>query len=73
MKLGYAAIDPITGQPYQLHHIGQSISSPLAILTPYEHSGGGNYAIHSTISPSEWAAQKKEFWKAVAELLSQQI
>ena len=81
MKLGYAAIDPITGQSFQLHHIGQTVDSPLAILTPFEHTGGGNNAIlhnvnieaghgvHSLISDAEWTAQKIEFWQSFAEFL----
>ena len=78
MKQGYAAIDPVTGKAYQLHHIGQDVNSPLAILTQYEHTGGGNDAllhnskiaegVHKLLSDAEWAAQKREFWKAVAAL-----
>ena len=79
MKLGYAAIDPATGQAFQLHHIGQSLDSPLAILSQFEHTGGGNNAIlhkldiadgtgvHSLLSDAEWAAQREEFWEALAE------
>ena len=78
MKQGYAAIDPVTGKAFQLHHIGQSIDSPLAILTQFEHTGGGNDAllhdpkiaegVHKILSDAEWAAQKREFWKALAAL-----
>lgn len=80
MQLGYAAIDPATGEAYQLHHIGQTIDSPLAILTLAEHTGGGNNIIlhdptigsgngvHSIMSNSEWDAQRETFWKALAEL-----
>jgi len=78
MKQGYAAIDPVTGKAYQLHHIGQSVNSPIAILTQYEHTGGRNNAllhnpkivegVHKLLSDAEWAAQKREFWKAVAAL-----
>ena len=81
MKEGYAAIDPVTGEAFQLHHIGQNIDSPLAILTRLEHTGGGNNAIlhdpniangsgvHSLLSETEWAAQREEFWKALAAFL----
>lgn len=79
MKKGFAAIDPLTGEAYQLHHIGQSIDSPLAILTQAEHMGGGNNGIlhnvtegqgvHSLISGTEWANQRQEFWKGMYELL----
>ena len=79
MKLGYAAIDPATGQAFQLHHVGQNVNSPLAILSQFEHTGGGNNAIlhdvniangagvHSIIPDAEWALQREEFWEALAE------
>ncbi len=82
MRQGYAAIDPVTGQSFQLHHIGQTIDSPLAILTPFEHMGGGNNAIlhnvnieagqgvHSMLQDAEWIAQKTEFWQALAGSLA---
>ena len=79
MKLGLPAIDPASGQPFQLHHIGQKVDSPFAILSQYEHTGGGNNTIlhdptiqegvHSLISGSEWAAEKSKFWKALAAVL----
>ncbi len=77
MRLGYAALDPATGQAYQLHHIGQSVDSPLAILTQAEHTGGGNNGIlhdlniadgegvHALISDAEWGVQREEFWEAM--------
>ena len=37
MKQGLAALDPATGDSYQLHHIGQRADSTLAILTRAEH------------------------------------
>lgn len=76
MEAGYAPIDPLTGKAYELHHIGQSVESPLAILTTAEHRQGDNYSIlhdtnitdgkgvHSLLSESVWAKQKQEFWKA---------
>lgn len=79
MRQGYAAIDPATGEAFQLHHIGQTVDSPLAILSQYEHTGGGNNAIlhdvniadgegvHSLLSDADWALQREEFWEAVAE------
>ncbi len=78
MRLGYAAIDPVTGKAFQLHHIGQSVDSPLAILSQFEHTGGGNNGIlhnlnieggngvHSILPDAVWSAQKSEFWKALA-------
>ncbi len=79
MKQGYAAIDPASGEAFQLHHIGQNVDSPLAILSHYEHMGGGNNTIlhdpsieegvHALLSDSEWAAQREAFWKALAAVL----
>ncbi len=80
MQQGYAPIDPLTGKAYELHHIGQDIDSPLAILTKAEHMGGGNNGVlhdlsinngkgvHSILSDTEWATQREEFWKGMAEL-----
>ncbi len=81
MKTGLPAIDPATGQAYQLHHIGQDLNSPLAILTKAEHMSNGNNAIlhdvniadgkgvHSLLSNTEWAAQREAFWKGLADIL----
>ncbi len=81
MLIGQAPIDPVSGKVYELHHVGQSVDSPLAILTYGEHHLNGNYKIlhdtsiangsgvHSLISDAEWAAQKKAFWKAYAEMV----
>lgn len=81
MRQGYAAIDPVTGEAFQLHHIGQSVDSPLAILTQFEHTGGGNNPIlhdvniangagvHSLLSDAEWTLQREEFWISLAEFL----
>ena len=80
MKEGYAAIDPVTKEAFELHHIGQKVDSPLAVLTKKEHTGKNNYSIlhdssiadgdgvHSIISKTEWAKQRSEFWKAFVEL-----
>ena len=80
MRLGYPAIDPVTGKAFQLHHIGQKVDSPLAILTQFEHTGGGNKSllhdpnivegVHKNLPDAVWAAQKREFWKALAKLLA---
>ncbi len=71
---GLAPLDS-AGVPYELHHIGQKIDSPLAILTKAQHIQGGNNKIlhdftvengvHSSISAAEWNKQKKEFWSAL--------
>lgn len=77
MLSGRAAIDPATGKPYELHHIGQEVDSTLAILTEAEHVQNGNYTIwHNTDISSEvhtkdnnWDAQRKLFWKSLAKIM----
>lgn len=83
MKRGFPAIDPKTGKAYELHHIGQKVDSPLAILTKKEHTE--NYKIlhdtnipdgqcvHSLLSDSEWSAQTRKFWKAMGELFEKGV
>ena len=78
MKEGKAAIDPLTGKAYQLHHVGQKVDSPLAILTEAEHQSSDNFKIlHDVnITPGtgvhsldpKWSSKKKAFWKAYAKL-----
>ncbi len=79
MKMGYAPLDPLTGFPYELHHIGQTVDSPLAILTYAEHHLGGNFGVlhDSTITAGQgvhatmgtaWTTQKAAFWKAYAAM-----
>ena len=82
MKEGYAALDPITGKAYELHHIGQSVDSPLAILTHAEHVSKANNSIlhdvsiadgqgvHALLSDAEWTAQREEFWINLAKQFS---
>lgn len=77
MQQGKAAIDPISGLPYELHHIGQKTDSTLAILTKAEHMQNGNNKIwHEFGKASEahapgntWDAQRMEFWKKMATML----
>ena len=75
MREGLAAIDPATGESFQLHHIGQKMDSTLAILTRSEHMQGGNNKIWheigkaSKIDREAFDAQRAMFWKAMAEIL----
>lgn len=75
MKKGLAALDPATGQAYELHHIGQKMDSTLAILTKAEHVQGGNHTIwHNLESASEinreiFGKQRKAFWEGLAKLI----
>ena len=80
MRLGLAALDPKTGLPYELHHIGQKADSTLAILTKAEHTQGGNDLIwhnkdidslvHGPMYDAAWTKQRKDFWKSLAELFA---
>lgn len=69
---GNSPVDP-SGIPYELHHIGQEPSSPLAILTKTEHMQGGHNKILHFRMESEvehgyhWAEQVDEFWSAYLE------
>ena len=70
---GNSPVDPSTGIPYELHHIGQEPTSPLAILTKAEHmQGGHNKILHFRIESEvehagAWADQVDEFWMAYLE------
>ena len=70
---GLAPLDP-TGNPYELHHIGQKADSPLAVLTSAEHRSAGNSSIlHQQGVPGVdhgkgWQKQKQQFWEALLEL-----
>ena len=75
MKDGLAALDPTTGEAYQLHHIGQKMDSTLAILTEAEHMKGGNNLIwhelgsESQINRTVFDKTRKAFWKDLAAKL----
>jgi len=77
MKSGLSAIDPTSGDSFQLHHIGQKPDSTLAILSEAEHMQGGNNTIwHEIGKPTQvhgpdntWDAQRQVFWKALAAVL----
>ena len=75
MEQGLAALDPTTGQAFQLHHIGQKMDSTLAILTEAEHMQSGNNAIWhvfgeaSSIDRTAFVVQRGDFWKTLAKTL----
>ncbi|MBR3495091.1 MAG: HNH/ENDO VII family nuclease [Clostridia bacterium] len=75
MQQGLAALDPATGEAYELHHIGQKMNSTLAILTKAEHMQEGNNKIwhlfgnESEIVRPTFNKQRQEFWKTMAEVL----
>lgn len=78
MQQGLAALDPISGESYQLHHIGQQADSTLAVLTRAEHMQGGNNTIWHELGEATqvhgagntWDAQRQVFWEALAASLS---
>lgn len=76
MEQGLAALDPATGQSYQLHHIGQEMDSTLAILTEAEHMQGGNNLIWhelgeaSKIDRAIFDKQRSAFWETIAGVLA---
>lgn len=67
-----------TGTPFELHHIGQSTNSPLAILTREQHRLGENNKIlhnskiekgvHKSLEDNKWKSEKKSIWKAIGEI-----
>lgn len=75
MQQGLAALDPATGEAYQLHHIGQKMDSTLSILTEAEHMQNGNNQIWhlfgeaTKIDRGVFDKQRASFWKDMAELL----
>ena len=74
MQKGYAPIDPTTGKAYQLHHINQSNSGTLAILTEAEHQGNASI-LNKIGKESEIDREifsnivRPEFWKDFAATL----
>ena len=76
MQSGLAPLDP-TGNAYELHHLGQKVDSPLAILTRKEHREGDNHKLWHLfekgsevhIDDSTWNTQRKHFWKDFARLV----
>lgn len=71
MRLGGAPCDPVSGNPYELHHIGQKSDATLAVLTRSEHRG--NAAIlnrigkESEIEREVFNKTREEFWKSLAD------
>lgn len=70
MQHGMTPIDPLTGTPYELHHIAQKNNGTLAVLTQEQHRGKGEFAkLHKIWKDSEvnhrteWNKTVKEFWK----------
>lgn len=59
MQEGLAPLDQDSGNPIELHYIGQHANGPLAELTSEEHRMGGHYfTLHDSVKESEmdWEA-----------------
>ncbi len=74
MQKGHPPIEPATGEPYQLHHIGQKNDGTLAVLTKNQHTGNGNNSFLHSSKKSEidriaFEKTKKEFWQYVGNFL----
>ena len=73
MQKGYAALDPVTGKAYELHHIGQKADGTLAVLTECQHQGNSAilhiFGKESEIVRSEFATTRKEFWEYLGKVV----
>lgn len=81
MERGLAPLDPETGNPIELHHLGQKEDSPLVELTAEEHRTGDyedgkkNQSLwhDNTVDTdvhgegNNWAQERKAHWEARAE------
>lgn len=72
MQRGMKPLDPITGKPYELHHVGQKNDGILAVLTQEQHRGKGEFGkLHKIWNDStvdhgpEWDKIVKNFWKSL--------
>ena len=77
MVEGLAPLDG-DGIPYELHHLGQTSDSPIAILTRAEHRQGGNHKIwhydnsnmsDNPSSSAEWNNIRQDYWKSLATMV----
>lgn len=70
IKDGLVPIDIKTGQKIELHHIGQELDSPFALLTEGDHDRFSSIlhtknkkGVHSQLSDAEWTKIRQTFWK----------
>lgn len=79
MLSGNSPVDPLTGKAYELHHVGQSNDSILAILTQEQHRGEGVSKILHVLKESEvdhgsaWQKTVSEFWEYLGNYYAQQV
>lgn len=71
MLKGLAPLDE-NGFSYELHHVGQEANATLAILTQAEHDNAvlHGFKIISEIDRNAFNTQRKNFWKAMANILA---
>lgn len=78
MLSGNSPVDPLTGKAYELHHVGQSNDSILAILTQEQHRGEGVSKILHVLKESEvdhgsaWQKTVSEFWEYLGNYYAQE-
>lgn len=72
MQRGMKPLDPVTGKPYELHHVSQKNDGILAVLTQEQHRGKGEFGkLHKIWNDSavdhgpEWDKTVKNFWKSL--------
>lgn len=77
MLKGQPPIESASKKAFELHHIGQSNDSTLAMLSQENHRLGDAYKVmhpngsNGVDHGAAWAAQKKAFWKAMGKMLSE--
>ena len=75
MSRGFPAINPLTGEAYQMHHVNQEINGIIAILTKETHLGNagilntpGKDGVQAALG-STWGTIRMKNWKELAECL----
>lgn len=72
MAKGKAPIDPESGKPFELHHIGQKNDATLAVLTSEQHRSKETTSVlheiqETEIDRREFDKTRKKFWKDLAK------
>lgn len=75
MQSGLAALDK-SGKSYELHHLGQRMDSPLAVLSQAQHRGKLNYSIwhetskdyNSKIDREIFGEERADIWRALSKI-----
>ena len=77
MQQGLAALDPATGETYQLYHIVESRQSTIAILTKTEYMQSDSSEIWHTAAEmpqnDSWffENQREDFWKNMVNIVKE--